>query len=358
MKKINLLLLLSMIYVSVLAQNQLILRGTVPEKYNGKHIYLSTINPYTLSESSYKIDSTYIDKGEFIFNNNPLLTDTILYLLQLNDDSSVFIYDGQPLYATYSEEDSFSYFNISGSLLNNELNAISTFPYQLAKLEAEQAKMKAKKFSENVHTFVKENIHNSAGKYIYILYNPLFREDLKNEIESLLEDEEKQKMNIGKESITKMFNSAKNNLYTARRLKEGDKYLDFESEMLSGGKGKLSTIITSKKLTLLDFWASWCVPCLKDIPKIINLHKQYKDSGLQIVGISLDHDKDKWKNTIEKLNMEWVHFIDSNLSNPISKIYEANAIPHTVLIDEYGDIVAIGLRGDKLKNKIEEILSK
>ncbi|MBL1411487.1 TlpA family protein disulfide reductase [Sphingobacterium faecale] len=382
MKKINLTLLLIIASISIYAQKHNSITGTAPEKYNGSYVYLSKIylhNPLAIKNY---IDSVHIIDGKFIFNNDLSSTDTVLYAITLNNNTNLIASDDKPVKATYIEGSSSGYFQISGSLVNNSLNTIMTYPRQLienrAALVKKKAELSAKNewtledeeitkekdkkelldFEENVRTFVKDHTSNPAGLYIYILHDHLFRGDLKNEIESKLSEDEKQKVVIAKESITEMLRPIKNSTAIKKLLKTGDKYIDFESEMLSGDKAKLSTIISSKKLTLLDFWASWCGPCLNDMPEMVNLQKKHKNKGFQIVGISLDTDSDKWKNTVERLGMQWVQFIDSNPSNPIAESYEISSIPHTVLINEDGDIVAIGLRGNELKNKIEELLSK
>src|SRR5690606_3632109 len=368
MKTFSFTLILITIVISVFAQEQSKISGTTPEKYNGKYVYLSKISPYSPFAQMNYIDSAYITKGRFIFNNELPPTDTLLYTLVLNNNTSLFVYDNENIKATYIEGNKLGYFQISGSNLNNSLNTIISYPHQIIEGHIELAKkrtelltknkwslenedaakeeerIKAKNFGENVQQFVKNNIKNPAGKYIYLIYQPFFRGGLNNEVEAMLSQEEQQKIIAGKETIQNFSKSTQKSTPNEKQLNIGIKYIDFEGEMLSGDKVKLSTIVTSKKLVLLDFWASWCTPCLNEMPEIAKLHNNYKNDGLQIVGISLDKNRDRWKNAVNSFCMQWIQFIDSNLSNPISDVYGATVIPYTVLIDHQGNIIAIGLR--------------
>lgn len=111
------------------------------------------------------------------------------------------------------------------------------------------------------------------------------------------------------------------------------------------------------KYTLLDFWAAWCLPCRKENPNIVNVYDEYKDRGFTVLGVSLDKDREKWLQAIEKDGLEWNQV--SNLKfwqDPIAKDYNIKAIPASFLLDEDGKIIAQNLRGPALKQKIEELL--
>ena len=117
------------------------------------------------------------------------------------------------------------------------------------------------------------------------------------------------------------------------------------------------------KLVLLDFWASWCVPCRKENPLIVDLYNEFKPKGLEIVGISLDdttrnpNAKRDWLNAIEKDNLSWAQLSQLNgFESSVCKEYGIESIPSTFLIDENGIIIARNLRGTNLHNKIKEIL--
>ena len=86
----------------------------------------------------------------------------------------------------------------------------------------------------------------------------------------------------------------------------GDKVADFSAPTPSGETLSLQSAL-GKKITILDFWASWCRPCRMENPNVVKVYNKYKDDGLEIIGISLDKSGDKWKSAIEKDGLTWKH---------------------------------------------------
>lgn len=113
------------------------------------------------------------------------------------------------------------------------------------------------------------------------------------------------------------------------------------------------------KVTIVDFWASWCGPCRKENPNVVAIYKELHSKGLNIIGVSLDKDASKWKEAIAKDGLTWTHV--SNLKfweEPIAKQYGVESIPATFILDASGKVVAQDLRGPELRAKILELLAK
>ena len=111
------------------------------------------------------------------------------------------------------------------------------------------------------------------------------------------------------------------------------------------------------KVTIIDFWASWCRPCRIENPNLVRLYNRMHDKGLEIIGVSLDRNKASWERAIADDGLKWNHV--SNLqywSDPIAKLYGVRAIPAAFVLDSKGKIVAKNLRGAQLDAKIEELL--
>lgn len=123
-----------------------------------------------------------------------------------------------------------------------------------------------------------------------------------------------------------------------------------DSFTLSGLRGKY---------VLLDFWASWCLPCRKENPSLVKLYEKHHDLGFEIVGISLDHDREKWEEAIEKDGLPWIHVSDlKGWQNNVSSTLGINSIPSAILLDKEGRIIDYDLRGNDLERAVERLFNK
>jgi len=123
-------------------------------------------------------------------------------------------------------------------------------------------------------------------------------------------------------------------------------------------EGKTITLKESLgKITIIDFWASWCGPCRIENPNIVKLYKKYHEKGLNIIGVSLDRDADKWKEAIVKDELDWPQISHLQFwQDPIAADYSIKAIPATFILNEKGEIIARDLRGSELEEKIAQLL--
>ncbi len=113
------------------------------------------------------------------------------------------------------------------------------------------------------------------------------------------------------------------------------------------------------KYVLVDFWASWCVPCRIENPNVVAAYQQYKNKGLTILGVSFDRPNafDKWVKAIHDDKLSWAHVSDLKFwNNEVGKLYDIRGIPANVLVDPNGIIVGKNLRDDELDKKLEELL--
>jgi peroxiredoxin len=112
------------------------------------------------------------------------------------------------------------------------------------------------------------------------------------------------------------------------------------------------------KIVLVDFWASWCGPCRKEMPNVVKAYAKFKDKGFEIYGVSLDQDKARWLEAIQKDGITWPQVSDLKYWEcEAAKLYAVEGIPYTVLLDKEGKIIAKNLRGADLEIAIEKALS-
>ncbi|RKD17630.1 thioredoxin [Pelobium manganitolerans] len=117
------------------------------------------------------------------------------------------------------------------------------------------------------------------------------------------------------------------------------------------------------KLVLVDFWATWCAPCVKEQPELKDLYSkhsnQVRTGKFEILGISLDKSKENWRKGIERFKMEWIQVSDLMFwKSPVAKDYAIEGLPFNVVVDEQGKIAAINLHGKELEDFIDNYLSR
>lgn len=204
--------------------------------------------------------------------------------------------------------------------------------------------------NDQERTFVtklaKENISNIVGKRIFIWNNTTFNKEDFQELCDMLDEEAKQDYDII-DAIADRKKDEEKNSYKEKLL--NTTIGDFELLDVDGNTRHLSEMIGKSRFLFIDCWASWCSPCIADIPHLKEVYEKYKDKGLEILGISFDRNKSAWKNAMKKHDMPWTNWCTTDQGDEMRKSLQMQGIPFGILIDSKGKILELGIASMQLE---------
>ncbi len=377
MKKITLLVASTLVLISCnnLKDNEFLIAGTADGVKNGKKVFVET-----QTETGFIAkDTAVVENGKFELKGTSETID--LGFIRIEDQSislPIILEEGKISVAIKTDtilnskiggtdnNDKFQSFNDASKVVVNK-----KLKFEKANLERITAAKKANdtvtvnqimkeygKFQEDLNKVSKNFIKNNPDAYLSVLLleNFLMRQYLTaEEITSYFAKIDKSLLNTkSAKNIKKVLDAIKND--PAAKVEVGGKAPDFSAKNPEGKQISLKE--SMGKVTIIDFWASWCGPCRGENPNVVALYKEMHTKGLNIIGVSLDKDAAKWKEAIAKDGLVWPQI--SNLKfwdEPIAKQYNVESIPATFILDAKGVIVARDLRGDALKAKVTELLN-
>lgn len=146
---------------------------------------------------------------------------------------------------------------------------------------------------------------------------------------------------------------------TMRRLALLGNTMEVKGTTLDGQPFDLASY--KGKVVLVDFWATWCGPCIGELPNLKAMYDAYHDKGFEVVGISLDEDEEALRKFVAQRELKWVNLLDQNpenqgWSNPIARHYGINAIPAVILINQEGKVINLNARGEALQEELTKLL--
>lgn len=140
------------------------------------------------------------------------------------------------------------------------------------------------------------------------------------------------------------------------RKATGAPFTDITLNDMAGKTVRLSDYVGKGNYVLVDFWASWCGPCRAEMPNVRNVYNRFHPKGFEIVGISLDSQSDDWQHATEQMGITWPQMSDlKGWKSEAATLYGVRSIPFTLLFDPDGKVVATGLRGESLMQKLEQV---
>ena len=338
--------------------------GSVEGASNGDMVYLKKAEGRQLVS----LDSAVIKNGTFTFKG---MQDTTAnrYLVYGEEDKEMhtmdFFLENGTITVNFARKnvsatgtpnnDIFQAIRNQLSGLNNEamtlLNTIvndTTLTDEQRDAKREELESLEEKSQDIMKDAIKQNITNPVG--IHLLKQSYYYMDVE-ELDPLMPQIPAAFDND--EVIIKI----KSNVEKMKATAVGQEFTDFEMLTPEGKSVKLSDFVGKGKVVLVDFWASWCGPCRREMPNLVEAYKQYKGKNFEIVGVSLDQNGEAWKNAIKQLDITWPQMSDLKYWEcEGARLYAVSSIPHTVLIDAEGTIIARGLHGEGLQEELAEVL--
>lgn len=217
-----------------------------------------------------------------------------------------------------------------------------------------------------------EKIPNSFAIPLFIMNNPTFK----------LDEREFEYEKLPRRLKESFYGKKLRQLNIAQRAGEsivvGKVLPDFNIKTVEGRSQSIRTIIAQSKFTLIDFWASWCVPCRREIPNLRKVYEAFNKDGFSIISISIDNNPVAWQKALSEENMPWANGLEQN---KVSKeMFDIISIPAQILVNDKAEIVAIDytkaggrnqlpnyvildkgmkrLRGDDLFKVVENLMRK
>jgi peroxiredoxin len=372
MKRIAVFLLLAttLISCSNVGKGEFLLNGTIKGIPDGKLVILERLDD---SLGPIKVDSAKVKEGKFTFKGkilepsmHSLRVETVQsssYIVIENGEIDIDIIKDSvfqnKMSGTYNNDQLFEFNKkgIENEKKKKEFGKKYQATFLLAQNKKDTVTMKdirtkyenlEKSFKTEIEVYIKEH---PKALISALLIGSLFNEFEPNmtKIETLYNGLDKSiKDSKAGKSIVK-------NIKEFKTVKEGRRAPEFAAPNPEGKKVTLKESLG--KVTIVDFWASWCGPCRKENPNMVALYNEFHDKGLNIIGVSLDDAADKWKEAIAKDKLAWTQV--SNLkkwSDPIAVQYGVESIPKTYVLNSFGVVVAKDLSGEALKAKIIELL--
>ncbi|MCK0158185.1 AhpC/TSA family protein [Cellulophaga sp. F20128] len=367
MKKLVITLTITLMVIACGEKNDgFVLNGTLRgDVADGTKVFLKTAGE---NNTIIEVDTATITAGNFTFKGEPKSLEPHVILLENSrDNMMLFIENGTIELSAHkdslrnvsiigtTQNDVFTSFKEESKAIGEKGMSIQS-DYQKAVATQDTATIKAlqeemQEIQEEGKTFeiafAKENPNAViSGMIINRMY-----------ASKIISDEEAKEMlnNLTEEvKNTKAAKSLIEALEASKSTAIGAKAPEFSAPTPSGEDLALKDALG--KVTIIDFWAAWCVPCRQENPNVVNVYNKYHEKGLNIIGVSLDKNAEEWKKAIAEDGLTWYQVYNEKNVQEIAQLYSVNAIPSTFILDENGVIIAKNLRGKALEDKMAELL--
>lgn len=366
MKKLLLTIMSAMLLTSVSAQNGYTITGTAEGTVKGDTIFLCEMQGWF---SMVPLDTAIVKKGKFEFTGQfDGCTHRYLFAMHKGENvaTAAILLENAPIHVQMFKDEKKNIIEggPSARLWDEYERGAKEFDDRMAAdwsvcldtLVAEDNKIKERLL---VNTYSADRKNYTKRFMLQHIGTPVADYLLAQTQSDFTKEEQEQ--------LLKLFGQQKQQFYVYKgimaqraidqRTGVGAQFTDFSMPDPKGKMISVSDYVKKNKYTLIDFWASWCGPCRAEMPSVVKAYNLYHAKGFEVVGVSLDNNKEAWIKAIDQLKMPWPHMSDiKGWGCAGAALYNVKGIPANVLIDQQGKIVAKNLRGQDLLDKMAELL--
>ena len=356
MKRILFYLLAIVSFISCAPTKYNIEGKTQDSKLNGQTVFIKE----RINREWITIDSTKIENGQFVFKGECDSARVAYLYIELPSGEKTrqpFVFENGDIKVEMDSTDFIFSGTTQNELLQNYQNEKIAF-YKKAEAfynsvnDSNQTAEQKADFTKKINDLNKEeldidlkfsltNVNTIAGTHVFMSSYYAMSIDEKESVIKLM-NSETLKISRIQEIIA--------GIEIEKKTAKGSMYIDIKLPGINGDSIALSELVGKTDYVLIDFWASWCGPCMQSLPELKSLYNDNKGKRLEVLGVSLDDDEAAWKSTIADKKLIWKHVSDlQGWKSAGAKLYAINSIPATVLINKKGIIEGCNLSFEEIK---------
>lgn len=307
------------------------LSGSVPAELNGKKMYIINL------DTRERIDSAVVKNGKLVFATEVGAGEAVPAAIAEGSKRRLsFILE--PGTATINDRG-----QVKGTRLNNIVEGVGDMLDSLTvDYKARQKQIMQSQMSNDEKMKAAETLYNDVAQKSGDILVETYKANKTNAVQWIKE--------------SNAVASYKQKALSMEKTAPGQMFTDFSVKMSNGKTVKLSDYVGKGDYVVLDFFASWCGPCRREMPTLKGIYEKYNGKGLKVVGLAVWDEPADTKKCVKELALPWT--IIDNAQSEATEIYGVSGIPHIIVFAPDGTILARDLRGNDLAAKVDELLAK